>query len=62
MKHVICSIFDTAVEAYMRPFTARTEGEAIRMFEDLAADDTSEVSKHPEYYVLFKLAEFNDGN
>lgn len=60
MKHIICSIYDSATQAYMRPFTAQTEGQAIRMFEDEAMRPESEIGKHPEDYALFKIGEFND--
>ena len=48
MKQIICSIYDTATEAYMRPFTAQTEGQAIRMFEDEALKEGTEINKHPQ--------------
>lgn len=62
MKHIIVSIYDKKTEAYMRPFTAMTDGQAIRMFEDEALRPDSELSKHPEDYTLFRLASFNDAN
>lgn len=60
MKHVICSIYDKATEAYMRPFVCQAEGQAIRMFEDLARDPSHEIAKHPEDYALFVIGTFND--
>lgn len=60
MKHIICSIYDTATEAYMRPFTAQSSGQAMRMFEDEARRPESEIGKHPEDYALFKIATFDD--
>lgn len=60
MKHVICSIYDSAIEAYMRPFTAQAEGQAVRMFEDEVLRNDSEISKHPTDYSLFIIGEFDD--
>ena len=62
MKNVICAIYDKAVQAYMRPFTCQTEGQAVRVFEDEVNREGSEFSKHPEDYALFKIADFNDHN
>lgn len=60
MKNAIYSIYDTATCAYMRPFTAQTDGQAKRLFEDIALDSSSEIGKHPECYTLFALGTFND--
>ena len=59
MKKPIYTIFDRAVEAYARPFQGETDGEAIRMFEDEAFNESSPVSKHPEDYALFRVGFFN---
>ena len=60
MKYIICSIYDKATEAYMRPFVAQTEGQATRMFEDLANDPQSDISMHKEDYTLFHIGNFSD--
>ena len=60
MKHVICSVYDKAVDAYMRPFFCKTEGEAVRMFEDICLDDTQPLGKHPEDYSLYRIGVFDD--
>lgn len=62
MKLTICAIYDTATEAYMRPFTSQSTGQATRMFLDLVNDETHSISKHPEDYSLFHIADFFDGN
>lgn len=46
----------------MRPLQAHTQGQAIRMFADLANDPQSEVGKHPQDYSLFWIADFNDAD
>lgn len=62
MKHIICSIYDKATQAYMRPFTAQSPGQATRMFIDEALREDSEIGKHPEDYALFIIADFEDNN
>ena len=63
-KMVVVAIYDSAVQAYMRPFYARARGEALRMFTDevnRAADDNP-LYKHPEDYSLNVLALFDEVN
>ena len=59
-KHTICSIYDSATEAYMRPFIAQSKGQAVRMFTDLVKDPQTDIAKHPEDYSLFEIGNFND--
>lgn len=60
MKMVVCSIYDKATEAYMRPFFCHTEGEAMREFTSIANDLEHPVGRHPEDYALFRIGSFND--
>ena len=60
MKYVMFSCYDSKVEAFMRPWTAQTEGQAIRMFQDELEQPNTEINKHPEDYSLFKIGEFHD--
>lgn len=60
MKTIICSVFDSATAAYMRPFQAQTIGQASRMFEDILKDPDHDITRHPEDYALFKMADFDD--
>lgn len=60
MKTIICSIYDKATEAYMRPWTAQTEGQAVRMFEDEVLKEGTPVNAHPEDYALFRMGTFDD--
>lgn len=59
MKYVYYAIYDKAVAAYLHPFKAQRDAEALRMFGDLLKGD-SPVSQHPEDYALFRLAEWED--
>lgn len=60
MKHVIVSIYDKATEAYMRPWTALTDKEAIRSFEQEATREGSPIAASPQDYTLFHLGTWND--
>lgn len=60
MKYIIVTIRDEATEAYMRPFIAQTENQAIRMFEDETLRPESIIGEHPEHYILFNIGTFND--
>mgnify|MGYP000624561475 CR=1 FL=1 len=62
MKHIIVSIYDKATEAYMRPWTALTENEAIRSFEDEVRREGSPINKHPDDYTLFMMGEWIDNS
>lgn len=60
MKMNFYSVFDSAVNAYMRPFVMQADNQAIRMFTDEAVNAESDISKHPEDYSLFRLGSFDD--
>jgi len=62
MKSLLCSIYDTAVAAYMRPFTVQSEGQAIRMFIDEVQNRESPMHRHAHDYSLFLIGEFTDHN
>ena len=60
MKTIICAVFDKATAAYMRPWTAQSVGQAMRIFEDEVTRPDSEIGNHAEDYSLFQLATFTD--
>lgn len=62
MKYLICSIYDSGTEAYMRPFLVQATGQAMRLFSDLVVDETHDIGKHPEFYSLFEIGTFNDSS
>lgn len=59
MKLQVFSVFDSAVQAYDRPFFARTVGEAMRSWEQVVNDGQSPMSNHPADFTLFHLGEFD---
>jgi len=54
------SIYDTKAESWGNPVSIRTDAEAIRMFKVVANDDQSEIGKHPEDFMLFRVGTFNN--
>lgn len=63
MKQKICAVFDSAMEAYLRPFFVPTTNMAVRSFNDevnRAAEDNP-MHKHPSDYILHCLGEFDEG-
>lgn len=56
----IYSIHDRAVGAYMQPFFARSEGEALRMLRVAVNDPQSGFHGNPGDYTLTHLGEFSD--
>lgn len=57
---ICCTIYDSAVEAYMRPFFVPAVGAAMRAFTDEVNNPQGDMFKHPEDYVLFELGEWDD--
>lgn len=60
MKLISYSIYDTASGLYSRPIFCQSDGEAQRVFVDLATDADHPVGKHPEDYSLFRTGQFDD--
>ena len=61
-KLKVVSVYDSAMEAYMRPFYTPTEAMAIRSFSDEVnrKDENNPLSKHPTDYALHCLGEFDE--
>lgn len=59
-KHIIVAVRDRQLNAYMRPFTAQTAGQAIRSFRDEANRQGSEINAHPEDYELYQLGKWDE--
>ena len=62
MKMVICSIRDSAADAYGRPFFLPSVGVAIPSFTDEVnrPSEDNQIYQHPEDFDLFELGEFDD--
>lgn len=60
MKTIMFAIYDTKAECYNPPFFMPKKEMALRAFNDLANDGNTNISRHPEDYILYELAEFDD--
>lgn len=60
MKLKIFAIHDSAMGAYLEPFTTRNPGDAIRRFEEAVATDGHPFNKTPADFTLFLVGEFDD--
>lgn len=60
MKLNVYSIFDVKAQCYSNPFFMPHNGQALRAFSDLVCDEKSSINKHPEDYILYRLAEYDD--
>lgn len=60
MKIKVFSIYDCKSQCYSRPFFSQAVGSAIRAFEDAVNQKGSDISRHPEDFTLFEIAEFDD--
>jgi len=62
MKCKVFAVYDSKVEAYLKPFFMQTKGEALRSWEDVVNDDKTMFHKHPEDFTLFEIAEYYEDN
>lgn len=62
MKHVICSVRDSAADCFQRPFMTQTPAVAVRLFGDEVKNDNDNnpMVRHPEHFELFELGLFDD--
>lgn len=54
------AVYDEAVKAYMQPFFAPSQRDAVFAFEQAVNDPKTTLSKSPADYHLFCLGEFCD--
>lgn len=59
---ICCAVYDSAVQAFSRPFFVPHIGAATRGFTDEVNNPQSEISKHADDYILFELGEWDDAN
>lgn len=60
MKIRVYTVYDSKVQAYMRPFFQVSKGEALRSWIDAVNDGQTAMNKHPEDFTLFELGEWDD--
>lgn len=62
MKLLTFAIYDNAKKLYAQPFYMVTTSTAIRAFQTLCQDPTSEVAKYPADFHLFHLGQYDDSS
>ena len=60
MELNVYSIYDTAAKAFATPFFVPNDGLAIRAFSDNVNSPESQINKHPEQFILYKIGTFSD--
>ena len=62
MKLDLYTIYDPKEEIYYQPFFLLNDAVALRQFGDMANEETSKISKHPEDYTLWHLGSYEDSS
>jgi len=60
MKLQIFSVYDSKAEFYGNPFFMQSVGEAIRGFQDISTDMSTNIGRHPGDFTLFHLGEYEN--
>jgi len=58
-KLLALSVYDSKTEEYTTPHYAKTNGEAIRSFEQVCKDPNTNLNKYPSDFSLELIGEFN---
>lgn len=58
----IFTVYDAKSEAYLTPFFALANGQAIRSFEDSANEVGHAFNKHASDFTLFVIGEYDDAH
>lgn len=62
MKHIVCSVRDSAADTFQRPFFVQTPAVAVRVFGDECKNENENnpIFNHPEHFELFELGTYDD--
>ena len=55
---LICSVYDSKAEAFLRPFMVPTKGVAIRSFSAAVNEERHDFHRHSGDYTLFVIGTF----
>lgn len=58
----VFAVFDSAVGAYMPPFTMKSKGEALRSFMSASQDSDHNFFKYAPDYTLFHLGSYDEAS
>lgn len=56
------AIRDNKADVFFTPFFSQNNATALRIFTDLANDQSTSIAKHPMDYELFEIGDFDDGS
>jgi hypothetical protein len=56
------AVFDSKVQEFAQPFFLRSRGEALRGWQTVANDPSTDICKYAEDFSCFELAEFDATN
>lgn len=56
------SIYDVKTQIYQVPFPAHNDGDAVRRMSDEVNLKDSQISRHPEDFLLYCVGQFDDNN
>jgi len=59
-KMIVCSVYDSKVKAFARPFFQKTVGEALRSFGEVVNDSSTQLYKYSEDFCLMHLGEWDE--
>lgn len=59
-KMLVFSVFDAKVGAYAQPFFMRSRGEALRGWQDVANDASTQICKYSSDFSLMEIGEYDD--
>lgn len=62
MLRKMYAVYDKEVNMFDRPFLARNDAEAIRMFAIEIQRAGNVINAHPAHFQLFTLGEYNDNS
>lgn len=60
MKLKVYAVYDSKVQTYDKPIFMRSRGEAVRSWDTVANDPSTQFFKYPEDYSLMEIAEYDD--
>lgn len=56
----VYTVYDSAVQAYDKPFVLRNKGEALRSWQEVANNKETMICKRPSEFTLFEIGEWDD--
>jgi len=62
MKHLMMTIYDSKINAYLPPFYCQTQGHAERMFEQSANTEGHAFNTHSGDFTMFEIGVFDDSD